>query len=83
LNVCNRGNYIASIFAPKTPMLSGMPIIVLIGKNNNCKIVSDNCTPYDVTIDRNNTWSFMDLETDNLIPMEDSVIAYVIYKFSF
>jgi hypothetical protein len=64
-------------------MLSGMPIIVLIDKNNNCKIVSDNCAPYDVTIDRNNTTSFVDLETDNLIPMEDSVLAYVIKSFPF
>jgi hypothetical protein len=66
-------------------MPTGMPIIVLIDKNNNCKIVSDNCAPYDVTIDRNNTMSFVDLEleTDNLMAMEDSVITYVIYKFSF
>jgi hypothetical protein len=31
-------NYIASIFSPKTPMISGMPAIVSIDKNNNCKI---------------------------------------------
>jgi hypothetical protein len=35
-------NFIASIFAPKNPMLCGMPAIVTIDKNNNCKLVIDN-----------------------------------------
>ncbi len=30
-------NFIASIFAPRTPMTSGMPAVVSIDKNNNCK----------------------------------------------
>jgi hypothetical protein len=29
-------NYIASIFSPRTPMVSGMPAIVSFDKNNNC-----------------------------------------------
>jgi len=45
-------HFIASIFAPKNPMLSRMPAIGTIDKNNNCKIVIDS-VPYDVTIDRN------------------------------
>jgi hypothetical protein len=28
---------IASIFAPKNPMLSGMPAIITVDTNNNCK----------------------------------------------
>jgi hypothetical protein len=43
-------NYIASIFSPRIPMLSRMPAIVSIDKNNKCKIVLDNCAPYGVTI---------------------------------
>jgi hypothetical protein len=42
-----------SLQAPKIPMLSGMPAVVTVDKNNHCKIVIDNCAPYDVTIDRN------------------------------
>jgi len=34
-------NFIATIFSPKNPMLSGMPAVVSIDKNNNCKIVID------------------------------------------
>jgi len=70
--------YIASIFAPKSPTISGMPAIVAVDKNNNCKIIVDNCAPYDVTVDRNDVIGFMDIETDELIPMEDSTIAAIL-----
>jgi hypothetical protein len=65
-------NYIASIFSPKTPMISGMPAIVSIDKNNNCKIILDNCAPYDVTISRNDILGIMDTE------MEDSTISAIL-----
>jgi hypothetical protein len=71
--------YIASIFAPKTPTVSGMPAVVSIDKNNNCKIIVDNCAPYDVIIDRNDVIGFMDIETEQLIPMEDSTIAAILH----
>ncbi len=54
-------------------MISGMPAIVSIDKNNNCKLIIDNCAPYDVVIDRNNILGIMDTEPDNLIPLEDSI----------
>jgi hypothetical protein len=71
-------NYIASIFSPRTPMLSGMPAIVSIDKNNNSKIVLDNCAPYDVTISRNDILGIMDAEPDEPIPMEDSTISAIL-----
>jgi hypothetical protein len=47
-------------------------------KNNNCKIIVDNCAPYDVIIGRNDILGFMDIETYELIPMEDSMIAAIL-----
>jgi hypothetical protein len=70
--------YIASIFVPKSPTVSDMPAVVSIGKNNNCKIIVDNCAPYDVIIDRNDVIRFMDVESDELILMEDSTIAAIL-----
>jgi hypothetical protein len=70
--------YIASIFAPNTPTVSGMPAVVSIDRNNNCKNIVDNCAPYDVVIERNDILGFMDIETDKLIPMEDSTIAAIL-----
>jgi len=59
-------------------MVSGMPAIVTIDKNNNCKLVVDNCAPYDVTITRGDVLGIMDLEPDDIIPMEDSTIGAIL-----
>jgi len=76
--VDNSGNNIANIFAPRTPMISGMPAIVSIDKNNNCKLIIDNSAPYDVVIDQNDILGIMDTEPDNLIPLEDSTISAIL-----
>ena len=55
-----------------------MPAIVTVDKNNNCKIVIDNCAPYDVTIDRNDILALRDRETEQLQPLEDSVISAIL-----
>jgi hypothetical protein len=52
-----------------------MPVIVSIDKNNNCKIIIDNCAPYDVTIDCND---ILGIESHNLIPLEDSTISAIL-----
>ena len=75
-------NLIANIFSPRTPMISGMPAIVSIDKNNNCKIVLDNCAPYDVTINRGDILGIMDVEKDELIPMEDSTISAISVSYT-
>jgi len=71
-------NFIASIYAPRTLMLSGLPAVVSIDKINNCKLVIDNCAPYNVTIDRNDIIGLMDVETEQLQPLEDSVISAIL-----
>jgi hypothetical protein len=40
--------------------------------------VIDNCAPYDVTIDRNDILALMDRETEQLQPLEDSVISAIL-----
>jgi hypothetical protein len=40
---------------------------------NNCKIVIDNCAPCNISIDQNDVLATLDLKTEDLIPMEDSV----------
>jgi hypothetical protein len=71
--------YIANIYAPSNPSLSGMPEIVNVDKNKNCKIIIDNCAPdEEVTIARNNTLSINNIEPETLIPIEDSVISSIL-----
>jgi len=69
--------YIASIFAPNNLTVSCMPAVVSLDKNSNCKVIVDNCSPFDVTLERNDVIGFMDIETDDLIPLEDSTIAAI------
>ncbi len=59
-------------------MISGMPAIVSIDKNNNCKIIVDNCAPYNVIIDCNDIIGIMDTEDEALIPLEDSTISAIL-----
>ena len=48
-------------------MISGMLAIVCIDKNNNCKIIVDNCALHNVQIGPNEILGIMDTESDKLI----------------
>jgi hypothetical protein len=50
-----KATYVANICAPRTPMVSGMPSIMNIDENNICNIVVENCAPYDVTLERDDS----------------------------
>jgi hypothetical protein len=58
---------IASITAPRMPCQETAAIVSSI-INNNCKIIINNCAPYDVMIDRKNLIGIMDIESETLIP---------------
>ncbi len=74
--VNKRATYIASIHAPHSPMISGMQAVVSLD-NNNCKINIENCAPYNVVIKRNEVIGLVDMETEDLIPPEDSAISSI------
>ncbi len=44
---------IATTHAPQNPTIAGMPAWVTLGKYKNCKVMIDNCAPYDVMLARN------------------------------
>ena len=69
--------YVVNICAPRTPMVSGMPSIVSIDKFNNCKIVIENCAPYDVTLERDDILGIMEIEEEELVPLTDDFISSV------
>jgi hypothetical protein len=69
--------YIVNICAPRTPMVSGMPSIVSIDKFNNCKIVLENCTPYDITLKRDDILGIMEIEEREQVPLTDDFISSV------
>jgi hypothetical protein len=67
--------YIASVHVPCSVLISGMPTIVSMDGTNNCKIIVNNCAPFDIIIERNDIIGLIDIETEQLIPLEDSVIS--------
>jgi len=51
---------------------------VTIDKNNNSKIIEDNCEWYNVIIDRNDILGIMGTEINELIPLEDTAISAIL-----
>jgi superfamily II helicase len=67
--------YVANICAPRTPMVSGMQSIVDIDENNICNIVVENCSPYDITLERDDIIGDMETEQDELVPLKDDFFS--------
>jgi hypothetical protein len=68
--------YIANIHFPATP-ITGIPAIVTMDDNNNCKVMVENCPPYDVTIKRNDLMGLIEIEEEELIPLTDRTISAI------
>jgi hypothetical protein len=71
-----KATYMATICAPRMPMISGMPSIVNVDKNNICNIIVENCAPY-VTLERDNILRVMETEEEELVPLTDDFISSV------
>ncbi len=63
--------YIATIHCPGAPTLTGVLSLVTIDSNQNCKVVIENCAPYDVTIERNDIMGIIEMEEDKVYPLTD------------
>ena len=44
--------YIVTIHCPGSPTLTGVLSLVTIDNDQNCKVVIENCSPYEVTIEK-------------------------------
>jgi len=69
--------YVATICAPRMPIISGMPSIVNVEENNICNIIIKNCAPYDVTLERDDILGVMETEEEELVPLTDDFISSV------
>jgi hypothetical protein len=67
--------YIATIHCPGAPTLTGVPSLVTIDSNQNCKVIIKNCAPYDVTIERNDIMGIIEMEEDKIYPHMDETAA--------
>jgi hypothetical protein len=67
--------YIATIHCPGTPTISGIPALVSMDENNNCNVMVENCTQYDITIERNDLMGLIEIKEDELIPLTDATTS--------
>jgi len=67
--------YIAMIHCPGALTLTGVPSLDSIDSNQNCRIVIENCAPYDVIIERNDVMGIIEMEEDEMYPLMDDTVA--------
>jgi hypothetical protein len=67
--------YIATIHCPGALMLTGVLSLVSIDSNQNCKIVIESCSPYEVTIERIDVMGIIEMEEDEIDPLTDETSA--------
>ncbi len=68
---------IATIHCPGTPTITGVLVVVSINENSNCKVMVENCAPYEVTIERNDLVGLMEIKEDELILLTDDTAAKI------
>jgi hypothetical protein len=76
--ICNKANSVATIHAPTNPTISGMPALVTLDRHKHCKLVIDNCAPYEITLARNEVLGVLEFEPDKCIPLNESTISALI-----
>ncbi len=69
---------IATIHEPQNPTISGIPAWVTLNKYKNCKVLIDNCAPFDSTLARNEVPGVLEFEQEQCIPLTEDTIAAVI-----
>jgi hypothetical protein len=55
-------------------MISGIPSVLTLDKNNHCRIVLENCALYEVTLERGDILGLIEIEEEELIPLTYDVI---------
>ena len=76
--VCETAKPIATVHAPCNPTISGMPAWVTLDKYKNCKMIIDNCAPYDITLARNEILGVLEFEQEECLPLSEQTISSVI-----
>ena len=59
----------ANIWAPRMPMVLGMPSIVNMDNNNLCSIILESWAQYDVTLEWDDILCIMEIEEEELVPL--------------
>jgi hypothetical protein len=69
---------IATIHAPQHPTISGMPSWVTLDSYKNCKLIIDNCAPYDIVLPCNEILGVLEFESEQCLPLNEDRVASII-----
>jgi len=69
---------IATIHDPQHPTISGMPAWVTLDNYKNCKLIIDNCAPYDIVLSRNEILGVLEFEAEPCKPLNEDTVASII-----
>jgi hypothetical protein len=69
---------IATIHAPQHPTISGMPAWVSLDNYKNCKLIIDNCAPYNIVLPRNKILGVLEFEAEPCLPLDENTVASII-----
>ncbi len=69
---------VATITAPQHPTISGIPAWVTLDNYKNCKLIIDNCAPYDISIPRNEVLGVLEFESEQCVPLNEDTVASII-----
>ena len=76
--VCDSASPVATIHAPTNSKISGVSALVMLDKYKNCKLVIDNCAPYEITRARNEILGVLEFEPGKCIPLNEKTISALI-----
>jgi hypothetical protein len=76
---CEIAQPIATIHAPQHPTISGMPAWVTLDNYKNCKIIIDNCAPFDIVLPRNEILGVLEFESEQCVSSNKDTVASIIF----
>jgi hypothetical protein len=71
---------IATIHAPQHPTISGMPAWVTLDNYKNCRLIIDNCAPYDIVLPWNEILRVLEFKAEQCVPLKEDTVASIISK---
>ncbi len=60
------------------PTISGMPEWGSMDSYKNCKIIIDNCAPYDIVLPRNEIRGVLKFEPEQCLPLNEDTVTSII-----
>jgi hypothetical protein len=55
-----------------------MPACITLGNYKNCRLIIDNCAPFDIVLPRNEILGVLEFESEQRVPLNEETVASII-----